>query len=405
MPLYTYKAKNESGKIYEGQTNVASREELTALLAEKGYSPVEIKEKNIFTDITQISFLKPRVKTKDLAIFCRQFSIVLQAGVPLAAALDVLREQTINSTFKECLDNIYDNIQKGISLTNAMKHHAKIFPEILINMVESGEVSGQLDIVFVRMADHFEKEFKLKSKIKGAMVYPIIVCVVALILVFVLLTFVLPTFTGMLKDMGTELPLITKILIGVSDFLKTFWWAVAIAVIALIIAIVSYTRSYSGKRLFSKISLKLPVIKGVIKNLMTARFTRTLSTLSASGVQLIQALEIVQRVMGNVIIAEKLNLVIEEIKKGKSMSQPLSSMKYFPPMLISMVKIGEESGELEFALEKCSDFYDDEVETSMQTLITFIEPLIIIVLAVVVGTILLSVLIPMFSLYDTMMKQ
>ncbi|MCX8129997.1 MAG: type II secretion system F family protein [Clostridia bacterium] len=402
MPVYTYKAKNESGKLFAGETKIASESDLISLLVEKGYTPVEIKVKNAFTDISTISFLKPKVKIKDLAVFCRQFAIVIEAGVPLSAALEVIRDQTQNRTLKECINDVYENIQKGSSLTNAMKQHAEIFPEILINMVEAGEVSGQLDRVFIRMADHYEKEFKLNHKIKSAMTYPVIVCIVAVILVFVMMTFVLPQFTQVLVSFNAELPLPTKILIKISNIFKSYWVIMLILLFAIFAYIKYFTRTYTGKMFFSRLSIKLPIIRRVTKYIITARFTRTLGTLVASGVLLIQALEVVQKVLGNALVSEKMEIVIEEIKKGRGLTSPLSSMGYFPPMLISMVRIGEESGELDFALNKSADFYDQEVETSTQQLTTLLEPIIIILLAVVVGFIILSILYPMFNVYKAL---
>ena len=402
MPLYMYKAKNESGKILTGEAKIASEEDLVNLLVEKGYTPVEIKVKNAFTDISQISIFKPKVKTKDLAVFCRQFAIVLEAGVPIASALDVLREQTQNLTLKECISDVYENIQKGSSLTLAMKQHAKIFPDILLNMVESGEISGQLDGVFVRMADYFENQNKLNQKIRGAMTYPIIVVFVAIAVIIVLMAKVVPGFIDILNSFNVEMPVFTKILVAVSDVFKSFWWLMVIMIFALVAGIKAYYSTDSGKMFFGNLAIKAPVVKGLTKNIMTARLTRTLGTLMSSGVLLIQAMEIVQKIVGNAVISERLNFVTEEIKKGRGLTQPLASLKYFPPMLISMIKIGEESGNLDYSLGKCADFYDQEVEVSVQQLTALIEPAVIIFLSVVVGFIIISVLFPMFSIYQNM---
>jgi type IV pilus assembly protein PilC len=269
-------------------------------------------------------------------------------------------------------------------------------------MVDAGEISGQLDRVFIRMADHFEKEFKLNHKVKSAMTYPIIVCAIAAIVIFVLMWKVVPTFAGVLTSMGSKLPGFTNILISISMFFQNFWWLIILLVIGAVVGIKTYAKSYSGKRFFGNLSIKLPILKGVTKTIMTARLTRTLGTLISSGVLLIQALEIVQKVLGNVIIVEKMDEVIEEIKKGKGLTQPLASMKYFPPMLISMVRIGEESGNIDFALDKSADFYDQEVDTALQQLTALLEPLIMIVMGFVVGFIILSILYPMISVYQNM---
>jgi len=402
MPLYSYKVKTETGKLYSGETKIDSQDELKKLLLEKGYTPIEIIEKNALTDISQIGIFKQRVKVKDLAIFCRQFAIVLQAGVPIATSLDVLRQQTTNTTLKQCINDIYENIQKGIALSNAMKQHSGIFPDMLVNMVEAGEISGQLDLVFERMATQFEKQFALNQKIKGALTYPIMVTIVAIAVIMVLMVKVVPSFEGILKGFNVELPVFTKILISVSEFFQNYWYFIVGIMVTAALFTIYFMKTYEGKKFFGTLAIKVPVVSALTRNIVTARLTRTLGTLMSSGVLLIQAMEVVQKVLGNAVIAERLNVVTEEIKKGKGLTAPLNDMKYFPPMVISMVRIGEESGNLDFALDKSADFYDREVETSLQQLTSIIEPVVMCVMAGVVGFIVLSVLYPMFSIYQTM---
>jgi type IV pilus assembly protein PilC len=402
MPIFTYKVKNQDGKIFTGESRIKNEAELVAILEGKGLSPIEIKEKNAYSDIREISFLKKKVKTKDLAVFCRQFAIVLEAGVPMATAMDVMRAQATNPTFKRALNDLYDDIQKGIQLSNSMKKHGDVFPEILMNMVEAGEISGQLDRVFTRMADHFEKEFKLNQKIKGALTYPIIVCCVAVGVIFIMMAKVVPSFAEILEGFGAEMPGFTKILISISSFFKAFWWLILGGIIGLVVSGKTFSKSKDGKHFFGVLAIKLPILKAVTRSIITARLTRTLGTLMSSGVLLIQAMEVVQKILGNIVIAEKIEEVISEVKKGKGLTQPLTAMNYFPPMLISMVKIGEESGNLDYSLEKSADFYDQEVETSLQQLTALIEPLVIIVMALIVAFIILSILYPMMSIYQNM---
>lgn len=400
MPLYTYRVKNESGKIFTGEAKVERESDLSAMLIERGYAVVEIKEKNAFTDISQIKIFQKRVTIKDLSIFSRQFAIILEAGIPIAACLDILKEQTTNPTLKRVVTDIGDDIKKGISLSASMKKQTDIFPGLFVTMVEAGEVSGQLDKVFNRLAEQMEKQYKLNQKIKSAMTYPIIVVSIAVIVVIVLMAFVVPSFTSALGDFGVEMPIFTKILIAVSGFFKMFWWAVFLAIGGTVFFLRSYSKTKNGKRFFGSLAIRLPVIKIVVKNTITARFTRTLGTLIASGVMLIQSMEVVQNVIGNAAIAEAFDEVISEIKKGRGLSQPLASMKFFPPMVMSMIKVGEESGDLDFSLNKCADFYDEEVEVSLKMMTDFINPAIIMVLAVLVGFIVLSVLYPMLSIYQ-----
>lgn len=402
MPVYEYKAKNDAGKVFKGKSKVTSQDQLLVLLGEKGFEAFEIKEINAFTDISQIKLLKAKVKVKDLAVFCRQFAIVLEAGIPLGTGLDVLREQTQNPTLKEIVADIYENVQKGTSLSTAMKKHANVFPEILVSMVEAGELSGQLDRVFVRMADHFEKEFKLNHKVKSALTFPIILCVVASLVIAVLMLKVIPTFAGVLNDMGSELPVFTKILVAISNFFKNFWWLIILGVGVLVFGLKSYGATQDGKRVIGALALKLPVIKDVMKIILTARFTRTLGTLVTSGVLMLSALEVSRKVVGNEIIKSKMENAIEEVKKGRSLTQAIQGMKYFPPLVVSMVKIGEESGSLDFSLNKASDFYDQEVETSMQRLVSLLEPIIMVLMGAVVAFIIFSIMYPMISVYQNM---
>lgn len=402
MPLYTYKVKNSAGKVLAGETKIKSEAELRSILEGKELIPLEIKEKNALTDVSQIGIFKQKVKIKDLAIFCRQFAIVLEAGVPMASAMEVLRDQTTNKTLKYALDDLYSDIQKGVQLSTSMKKHLGEFPEMLVNMVESGEISGQLEKVFSRMADNFEKEFKLNQKIKGAMTYPVIVMCVAIGVIFIMMAKVVPSFADILKGFSVELPIFTRILIDISNFFKSFWWLMLGVIIMLAATCRAYSKSYNGKLFFGRLAITLPVLKGATRNIITARLTRTLGTLMSSGVLLIQAMEVVQKILGNAVIAEKIDGVITEVKKGKGLTQPLNAVKYFPPMVISMVKIGEESGDLDYALEKSADFYDQEVEVSMQRLTSLIEPIVIILMALVVAFIILSILYPMMSIYQTM---
>ncbi len=402
MPIYEFKAKNFEDKILEGRSKFSSRESLAEQLELKGYILVEAKELNAFTDISQIAIFKQRVKVKDLAIFCRQFAIILEAGVPIATALDVLKEQTSNITLRDCISDIYEDIQKGIALSVSMKKHDNLFPEILIYMVESGELSGMLDKTFSRMAEHFEKENKLHHKIKSAMTYPAIVLLVAVAVIFVLMVKVVPSFSSILGGFGVEMPIFTRILISISTFFQSFWWLIIGGLVAAVAGISRYRKTNSGRHFFGGLAIRLPILKQVTRNVITARFTRTMGTLMASGVLIIQALEVVRKLLGNIIIEEKIDSVIEDIKQGKGLSQPLAAMKYFPPMMVSMIRIGEESGNLDYSLDKAADFFDEEVETSVQQLTSLIEPIIVIFLALIVAFVILSILYPMMSMYQNM---
>lgn len=402
MPTYEFKARSSEDKIIEGRSKFKNKESLAEQLKLKGYTLVETKELNAFTDISQISIFKKKVTVKDLAVFCRQFAIILEAGVPIATALDVLREQTTNPTLKECVSDIYEDIQKGIALSVSMKKHDNLFPEILIYMVEAGELSGMLDKTFSRMAEHFEKENRLHQKIKSAMTYPVIVLLVAVGVIFVLMVKVVPSFSGILGGFGVELPIFTKVLINISEFFQAYWYVILAVVVGAVVVFARFKKTIAGRHFLGNLAIKLPVMKQVTKNVITARFSRTMGTLMASGVLIIQALEVVRKLLGNIIIEEKIDSVINDIQQGKGLSQPLTAMKYFPPMMVSMIRIGEESGNLDYSLDKSADFYDEEVETSVQQLTSLIEPIIVIFLAVIVAFVILSILYPMMSIYQTM---
>jgi len=283
-----------------------------------------------------------------------------------------------------------------------MRYYPAIFPNILLSMVEAGEASGQLDKVFTRMADHFEKEQKQRQKIVGAMTYPIIILVIAIFVVVVMVVKVIPTFGNALSGMDVELPKITQIMMKISNFFSSYWYVFLFGIIVLVIGIKVMLGTEKGKKFIDNILLKLPMVASVIKTMMTARLTRALTTLITSGVLLIESMEITQRVLGNSVLIEKMNNAIESIKQGRGLTQTMAEIQYFPPLVISMIKTGEESGNLDFTLEKAATFYEEQLDVQIQKLTTYIEPLIMILLGVVVSFIIFSVLYPMLSVYQNL---
>lgn len=400
MPVYTYKVQNSKGEIFTGETKVDSKEVLLDLFNKHGYKPLEVIEKTFVTDVTQLKIFRKKVKTADLAQFCRQFAIMLEAGISIASSLDVLRTQTTNPTLKDCLNDIYNNIQKGISLSSVLRSFPDIFPPIMISMVEAGEVSGQLDRVFVKLAEHFEKEHKQKQKIKGAMTYPIIVLIVAAIVVAILVLKVIPTFGEALAGMNVELPALTQAMLKISYFFKSYWYLILFGLLLIIYGIKLASKTDRGKKVLDNITLKLPVVSGVIKTIISARFSRVLSTLMSSGVLLVESLQITKRVINNSILSEKMDKAIDSVKQGRSLNQSIAEMQYFPPLVQSMFKTGEEAGNLDETLEKAANFYEDQTEEQLQRMMTLLEPVVIIVLGIIVTFILFSVLYPMLSVYQ-----
>jgi type IV pilus assembly protein PilC len=398
MPIYRYTAINLSGQEIKGVYDAADRTAVVHMLREKNYFPVDIKENKKISDTVSLKRLFSRVTTKDLSVFCRQFSTVVNAGVPILASLDILRKQTENTRLRETLDILFEEVQKGKNLSQVMGLYKGIFPELLVNMVETGEISGTLDKVMERMAIHYEKEYKLSQKVKNALVYPSIVAIVATAVVTFLVTVVLPTFASMFQQVGAILPPSTRILMSISDLIRKYWLLLLVLLTGSALGVRIYASTEGGKQFFDELKLKMPVIGVVNKKVITARFARTLGALLTSGISVLQGIEITKKVVGNTVIQKSLSGVEEGIKKGKGLSEPLKSIEIFPPMLIHMAKIGEDTGTLDYMLAKTADFYDDEVENAVTRMTTLLEPAIIIGMAVVVGFIVVSIVLPMFEL-------
>ncbi len=401
MPDFKYTAIDKRGKKVEGTYTANNKNQVLTMIKDNKYIPVKIKEIKQSTEINIAQYLG-KVKTKDISIFCRQFYTMLNAGVSILNCLEILGAQTGNKKLKNVINEIYDDVQKGVSLYEAMKKHNNIFPELLINMVEAGEASGNLDTIMERMAVHFEKENKINSKVQAAMIYPIVLAVVSVIVVFFMITFILPTFVGMFEGSGVELPLPTRILMSISDFLKSFWYIIFAGLIAGGYSLSKFANSEKGKFIIDNFKFRVPIVNTTTKMIVTSRFTRTLSTLLASGISLLESLKIVSNVVGNVVVKKGIKKASEDVRKGISLSEPIRSIGIFPPMVESMVRIGEESGSLDEILEKTADFYDDEVEATIQKMTTALEPLMIVVMAVVMGAIIIAMVMPMFKMFDTM---
>ncbi len=398
MPKFVYIAKNDRGRTTKGILEVPKQEDVVAILKGRNYYPIKIKPHRAMVELDFSKY--KRIKVKDLAIFCRQFATTLRSGIPVVDSLEILHRQTENKKFAEIIAEVYEVIQKGHPLSEAMAAHPKVFPMILTHMVESGEISGTLDTVMERMAIHFEKENRINQKLKSAMTYPIVVSIVAILVVMFLLTFVMPTFVGMFDSMGGELPFVTRLLMGISSALKRFWYLFLVMFIILGYMYDRYRRTPEGKYRIDKFKLRIPIFGKVQKKVLVSRFTRTMSSLLNSGIDLLQALEVVQRVMDNSYINERMELVEEGARKGLGLAEPIMNAGIFPPMVYQMIKVGEDTGSLDFVLEKTSDFYDEEVETAISQMTTMIEPLIIVVLGGVVGFIVAAMILPMFDMYN-----
>jgi type IV pilus assembly protein PilC len=396
---YKYRSITPDGRELEGFYEGDSEAGLIKMLKERKELVISI-ERDIQSE-AQIELFKKKVKKKDLALFCRQFYTMISAGLGIVPCLEILVSQTNNKTFKNAIADAYEEVQKGKTMSQAMKEHREVFPTILVSMVESGEVSGNLDTVMLRMAEHFEKENKLENKVKSAMIYPAVLAVISVVVVIFMLVFIMPTFIGMFENSGVELPGLTMILINMSNSIKTYWYIYLGIIVGIVTGISRYKKTEAGRRLFDSLKLRLPIVKGTSSMLITSRFTRTLSTLLSSGIPLIQALEVVARVVNNTIIEERMVEGIDSVRKGVSLARTVKDVGVFPPMVDSMIKIGEESGSLDDMLTKTADFYDEEVQTSLQKLTSMLEPIMLVVMGFIIGFIVIAMYLPMFDMMKT----
>lgn len=396
---YSYLAIDKSGKEIKGFMEAESEEKLKISLKSMELIPLEVGKQSLMTKDINISFGTP-VKARDLSVFCRQFVSMIQAGVTIIDTLNMLAEQTENKFLKKAIKEVQIGIEKGETLADSMAVQEKVFPSILINMVAAGEASGSLDVSFNRMAEHFEKDARLKSMIKKAMVYPIVVGLVAIVVVIVMLTVVVPNFAVMFEDLDTEMPAITVAVMNASDFIRHFWWLLLGIMVAALIALRYFNKTNTGKYFFGKLALRIPLFGKLITKSSSSRLARTLSTLLAAGVSLNDAVDITSKTMDNIYFRDALLSSKEAIIRGVPLSVPLQESKLFPPMVYHMIKIGEETGNIEDMLHKLADYYDEEVEIATQALMAALEPLIIIVLAVVVGGLIMAVMAPMLSMYQ-----
>jgi len=402
MAKYSYRVLDKDGKRKKGEIEANSEEKASEKLKSEGYTVVQVGLQGALDKDIKIN-IGGGVKSRDLSVFCKQFVSVLNAGVTIITALDMLAEQMPNKKLQQALKETQAYVEKGGSLAGGFALNPKVFPPILINMVAAGESSGSMEIAFERLSTHFEKDAALRGKIKGALTYPAVVCVVALGVVVVMLLTVIPTFADMFLDMGVKLPFATKALIAASHFLAGIGGVLSlIAVIGAIVGLKMFAKTSTGDQIFSTIAIKAPIFGNLTVQSCSARFARTLSTLMASGIPLLDAIEQVAKMMGNKIFCDGLMDAKVQVSKGVPLSKPLKDMGVFPPMLTQMVKIGEETGNIEDMMEKVADYYDSEVDLATGQLTAAMEPLTIVVLAVIVGGIVAAVYGPMLTMYNNM---
>ena len=398
MASFSYIAIDKMGKEKKGSVEADDKEKALVLIKGQGLTPVSVTAQSFLTKDIKISVTKGAT-VRDKSLFCRQFVSILRAGVTIIDALGMLSEQTENKGFSQAIKEVQISIQKGETLANSMRKHPEYFPSMLVNLVEAGEASGSIDTSFERMAIQFEKDAKIQGMMKKAMIYPIVVCVVAVLVVIVMLAFVVPSFMEMFADLDMEMPKLTLMVMAASDFVKNNIIIIAVVLAAAVFGIKYFSKTPQGKKVFGLLAIKIPALSNFTTKTASSRLARTLSTMLYSGVSLVEALEITARTMTNVYFEDAVLEAKEEVLKGIPLSEPIKNSGLFPPMVVHMIKIGEDTGDMEAMLEKMADYYDEEVELATQSLLAALEPMIIVFLAVIVGVLVGSVVAPMLTLY------
>lgn len=400
MASFVYSARGKTGETIKGTYEASDKTTVITVLKNKGYIPLDVKEKTGLLQNLNIGFISQKVPSKDLSVFCRQFATIVDAGIPVMECLDIIRKQVESKKLSDISNKVYEQVQKGRSLSEGLKEFKDELPSIMINMVEAGEASGTLDKVMDRLASHFENESKIISKVKGAMIYPFVIFVVAFFAVIALLKWVVPQFVNIFSSMGAELPILTRILIKLSEIIVSYFIPLIVVLIGLVVALIVFYRSKRGKIFFDRLYLKIPAISSMYKKMIAARFTRTMASLLSSGLPLIQSLEITNKVIDNAVMSAYLDKVVEDVTKGVKLSVAVSHVRIFPAMINSMINIGEESGSMDSMLDRTADFFEEETRTAVANVTSLIEPMIIVVMAVVVGGIVVSIAQPMFGMFE-----
>jgi general secretion pathway protein F len=403
MPIYEYKAFDLKGKskkgIIEAENEAGARNKLRA----SGKYPVELKENLSQSTKTgkhalNSNFVFERVKSMEMHIFTRQLATLLGAGIPLVSALSSLLEQTANPALKKVLAQIKDAVNEGNTLTNSLAKHPKLFSNIYINMVRAGEASGSLDIVLEKLADFGEKQRTLQGRLKAALIYPVFMAIIGSAILFILITYIVPNITKVFADMERTLPLPTRLLIQLSNFLRGYWWLLLLMMIGAFYSLRLFIQSARGRQVWDLLKLKMPIIGSVNQKIILARFGSTMASLLGSSVPLVTSMQIVQSIVNNSLIAEVIEEAIEQIRKGKSMANALGSSPWFPPIFVQMISVGEQSGNLEPMLIKVSDAYEREVDMAIMGMTSLIEPIMIAGMGAAVGFVVLSILLPIFEM-------
>jgi type IV pilus assembly protein PilC len=398
---FAYRVRTRDGRTMSGSLVADGEGAVAAMLKKQGMIPLEITKEGKVSMKMEINIRQPKVKLKDLAIFSRQFATMINGGLTLLRALTILSEQTENKLLAETITNVRDDVERGSSLSGAMSKHPKVFNRLFVSLIRAGETGGQLETVLTRVADTYEADYKLRQKVKSAMTYPVVVAFIAVALLIVMLIFIVPTFAEMFEDLGGELPLPTKILVTMSENSRIL---VPLMIVALVAARITYKRLRASNEnaafVFDKTKLRIPVFGELFRKIALSRFSRTLGLLLRAGVPVLQSLEITGEATGNEVLNRAAVDVKESVRQGESMAAPLVEHSIFPPMVVQMISVGEDTGALDAMLDKIADFYDQEVESTTESLTSLIEPIMIAVLGGIVGAMVIALYMPMFKIFE-----
>ena len=402
MENFAYVAYSKEGREIKGTIEADSLESAKSMLRGQGSTVISVERATAMNSEVSFKGFQKKPSARDMSVFCRQFVAIVDAGVPVLNALQMLSEQTENQMLREAIADCKSRIEKGSSMAAAMREHPKVFDHIFVTMVEAGESSGSLSQSFSRMGKQYEKSHRLKSLVKKATIYPVVLLIVTAIVVVFLLVRVVPMFQDMMDQVGADLPAITKFVLGLSHGLQQYWYIVLAVVVAVVLGIRQFNKGESGSHVAAKIQVKLPVVKNLTVKSNSASFARTLATLLAAGIPMMDALGIVANTLKNVLFRDAVNEAKTAVSMGSNLSNPLKANGQFPPLVYHMISIGEDTGQIDEMLDRIADYYDEEVEEATEQVVALMEPLIIVVLAVVVGTIVISVVAPMRSLYESL---
>jgi type IV pilus assembly protein PilC len=395
MPSYEWKGRDRHGNPQTGVLIGDTKDGVIAALRKQQIVVTTVKEKGKEIALPKFG---GGINSKTIAVFTRQFSVMIDAGLPLVQCLEILGQQQDNKAFQKVLLQVRQDVEAGLSLAEALRKHPQAFDDLYVNMVAAGEAGGILDTILQRLAIYIEKSVKLKSQVRSAMIYPVAVVTIAVIVVYVILWKVIPVFASLFEGLGASLPFLTQFVVNLSNFVGNFWWLILLIVFGTLFGLRQYYLTEGGRYQIDKILLKLPVLGMLLRKIAVARFCRTLGTLLSSGVAILESLDITARTSGNAVIEEAILIVRKEVEEGRSIADPLGRTEQFPPMVCQMIAVGEQTGAMDTMLSKIADFYEDEVDSAVEGMMSLMEPVIITILGVVIGVIVVAMYLPMFSL-------